>query len=202
MTDGVPLKLKLDPDEYRCTWFLPNEDGTTTPVPGDLVLRANDAPRGHLYGDDVPVEWTISDGSKGAGFPQTKTYEQLTGKLVNGHDVILLDVELEIWTTDQAVVFPRTALVGLGLPAADQLRFDEIKVQVSALDVVAGIGPLKSFTFPADGSGTSMAHGRSRDNPTAHKSGRTAELPSGWSTTARLAWETRTSTEWPSARWQ
>ncbi|WP_169734294.1 ApeA N-terminal domain 1-containing protein [Hamadaea tsunoensis] len=153
--NDIPLKVKLDPGEYRVTWYLPDDGRPEVAVTGDLELRGNGYPLGRMYGSEVPVEWKVGDGGSSAGFPQRKFYERLRGKLVSGLDVILLSVEVEIWTHDQAILIPRAALVGMGIGKLEDLVFDWIKVQVTAQDVVAGVAPLKSITFP---SGANLRH--------------------------------------------
>jgi hypothetical protein len=148
MTDGIPLKIKPEPGEYRCTLVVPGTDGTLLRLPGDLDLRGGQPPRAAAYGD-VPISWDYTSGSKSAGFPQNKTFDVIRGKLLQGQDVLLIDVQMSIWAPERAHLFPRVALVGMGIADHDVLLFDSIKIQITGSDAVAGIGPLKSFTFPA-----------------------------------------------------
>jgi hypothetical protein len=84
-------------------------------------------------------------------FPQRVSHPSMTGELRNGPKVILLDAEVETWHPDRAFINARAALVGPSRAATDvPLLFDTITIQLSGLDAFAGIGPLKSFTYPAD----------------------------------------------------
>src|SRR6266540_1036061 len=142
-----PLKLRPDPGEYRCTWTLVDDGGGVTEMPGDLELREDDAPRGYMYGDQIPVEWQ-GEEQRAASFPQRRHYARVVGKLINGHEAVLIETDLLIWAPDRAILHPRAALVGDHIPSHTSPRFVSIKVQITGLDIMAGIGPLKAFSFP------------------------------------------------------
>ncbi|MDW3851005.1 hypothetical protein NMK34_30810 [Micromonospora sp. BRA006-A] len=93
-----------------------------------------------------------SNGETSASFPQVYSYATLRGELRNGLDVLLLDAQVISWHPDAAAIDARAALVGHWSDSGDPLTFDDIKLQVSGLDVISGVGPLKSFTFPTSGA--------------------------------------------------
>jgi hypothetical protein len=151
MTDGVPLKLRLAPGEYRCVWLMPDDQGGVRRLDGDIMLSVESPPRGNAYGD-VPLVWEHRDGQSSAGFPQTYSFPVLRGELRNGLDVVLLEAEVHSWDASQALVTARVALVGApGLMKNDPPIFDDMKLQITGLDSFYGVAPLKSFTFPATG---------------------------------------------------
>lgn len=152
MTDGVPLKLRLKPDEYRCVWLIPDDNGTIQRIDGDVELIADRFPRGNAYGD-VPLKYqTLANGETSAGFPQVYSYKVLRGELRNGLDILLLDAQLISWHPDAATVDARVALVGFWPNGDDSPKFDDIKLQITGLDAISGAGPLRSFTFPTSGT--------------------------------------------------
>ncbi|MGK5441807.1 hypothetical protein ACSNN7_08290 [Micromonospora sp. URMC 105] len=142
MTDGVPLRLRVDPDEYRCKWRIPRADGSLVEVDGDVELKANRPPRAGAYGD-VPVAWDLADGQHSAGFPQVTEIPYLRGRMLNGQDVVLIDSTLWVWAPDRALIDARAALVGPCIEDQLDILFDVAKVQISGLDAIAGIGPLR-----------------------------------------------------------
>ncbi|MEV1070868.1 hypothetical protein [Micromonospora parva] len=152
MTDGVPLKPRLKPDEYRCVWLVPEGGGETRRIDGDVELIADRPPRGNAYGD-VPMESQISpNGETSTSFPQVYSHAILRGELRNGLDVLLLDAQIVSWHPDAAAIDARAALVGYWSKSDDSLAFDDIKLQITSLDAISGVGPLKSFTFPTGGT--------------------------------------------------
>ncbi|WP_157155922.1 HEPN domain-containing protein [Diaminobutyricimonas sp. LJ205] len=144
--DGVPLKVTLEPGEYRVEWQLPSASGEVSTFSGDLELIADRPPRGHVYGD-VPVEWM--GGAEGvASFPQTYVVPKVAGRLLNGQAVVLVDASVEIWFPERATIRARAALVGRESLAADELLVKRIEVQIEGLDAVAGIGPIGKVKIP------------------------------------------------------
>ncbi|MCZ7424851.1 hypothetical protein O7607_03805 [Micromonospora sp. WMMA1949] len=152
MTDGIPLKTRLQPDRYNCVWLVPDESGQVRRLVGDLELSADRPPAGSAYGN-IPLRLDPSpSGTRSAGFPQQRSYPTLRGELRNGLDVVLIEAETFSMSFDAASIDGRAALVGWWpAPQETPLAFDDIKIQVTGLDAIAGVGPLKSFTFPAGG---------------------------------------------------
>ncbi|MEH1013573.1 hypothetical protein V6U90_10715 [Micromonospora sp. CPCC 206060] len=150
MTDGIPLKLRLKPDDYRCVWLVPGDTGQLRRLDGDVDLIADRPPKGNAYGE-VPMEISIfPNGTTFAHFPQTSSHSILRGEMRNGLDLLLLDADIVAWHPDAAAVRARAALTGRW-PQNEPLLFDDLKIQVTGLDTLAGVGPLKSFSFPTSG---------------------------------------------------
>lgn len=153
MAEGVPLKPRLAPGQYRGRWSVPDETGALQHLDGDLDLPAGRPPSVSVVGR-VPLQVEQGDGFTSASFPQQFTHPLIVGELRNGSSIILLDAEVQSWHDDQAFINARAALAGppqaaLGGP----LTFDTITIQITGLDAYAGIGPIKSFTFPTDAQG-------------------------------------------------
>lgn len=145
------MKPRLKPDEYRCVWLVPEGDRTRR-LDGDVELLADRPPRGNVYGD-VPMEsQTSPNGEVSTSFPQVRSHNVLRGELRNGLDVLLLDAQVVTWQPDAAVIDARAALVGSWSTNSDPILFDDIKLQITSLDAISGVGPLKSFTFPTNGT--------------------------------------------------
>ncbi len=147
MANKSPLEPRLIPDTYRCTWSVPDESGVLHPLPGDLKLSSGLPPEGFIYAD-IPGVWE-SDGVTGvASFPQYRSYPTLHGKLINGLDVILYDADTMAWTEGQAIISPKCALVGPYRKSEGEPKFDAFRIQVSHMDSLFGIAPIKSWTIP------------------------------------------------------
>jgi hypothetical protein len=114
---------------------------------GDLVLQANRPPRGDAYGH-VPLIYEEAGNSKWVSFPQTYRPSLVTGRLLNGLLVILVDPVVALWARDRATIHARAALVGRSPSAPTTIRASQMTVQVTGLDAVSGIGPLRQFKIP------------------------------------------------------
>jgi hypothetical protein len=150
VASAAPLKLALEPGDYRVRWDLPTAGGTaTTSLDGDLELLPDRAPRGHAHGEvDLQWEGPGADGSKGAAFPQIYPVASIFGTLLNGMEVQLLDAEVEIWFPGRATINARAALVGRQRLDATTLGVKSFEVQVEGLDAVSGIGPIRETRIP------------------------------------------------------
>ncbi|MBF8190599.1 hypothetical protein ITP53_33785 [Nonomuraea sp. K274] len=147
LSDVVPLKHILEPGQYRVEWTLPGQTGDVVTLQGDLVLQANRPPRGDAYGN-VPLIYEEAGNSRWVPFPQTYTPSLVTGRLLNGLLVILVDPVVALWTRDRARIHARAALVGRAPSAPTTIRASQMTMQVTGLDAVSGIGPLRQFKFP------------------------------------------------------
>lgn len=146
MVDGVPLSLLLEPGEYRVEWQLPSQMGGAIAVPGDLELASDRPPRGNVFGK-LPVEWL--GGAVGlTSFPQTYKAEMVVGRLLNGFTVVLVDVIVEIWTSDRGTVRARAALLGREPFVGNDIQVARVDVQVEGLDAVTGVGPIGQVDIP------------------------------------------------------
>src|SRR5689334_2968504 len=106
MADGVALKPRLEPGQYRGRWSVPDESGTVHELDGDLDLTAGRPPTASLSGK-VPLVMEHRDGSTMAVFPQRFSHPVMTGALRNGPTVVLIDADVETWHHDQAFVSAR-----------------------------------------------------------------------------------------------
>lgn len=146
--DGVPLRLRLAPGTYRVRWSLVGDDGTSADLEGDLELRADERPRGNLY-EGVPIRRKmIREGSWYSQLPQTRHEDVLRGRLLNAMQVTLLDVEIVMWEHNRAVITAAAALVGGPLSGAFDGGVASVLLQVTGLDAVAGIAPVKRVKLP------------------------------------------------------
>jgi hypothetical protein len=149
MTDRTALNLAFDPDDYLCSWQIPDGEGRSVTIPGNLTVRANLPPKGVLYGD-VPIQWTESDfGGGSAGFPQTVHRDVVIGRLANGAHVAVADATIEYWFPGQGHVTGASAVLSrVGVPDTETAVYSQIEFQVQGLDAVAGVAPLKSMSWP------------------------------------------------------
>jgi hypothetical protein len=146
MPSEAPLRLVVKPGSYRCTWLIPGEDNGVIRLGGDLSLEPDGPPTGAFYGD-VPFTWTDDRDGRSGNIPQHLPYSELRAELVNGLEVILIDVSAN-FAHDRGFVRGRLAIVGLPAVLTTSV-YSSIELQISGLDVVAGIGPLKLSRFPA-----------------------------------------------------
>ncbi|WP_181804627.1 ApeA N-terminal domain 1-containing protein [Streptomyces shenzhenensis] len=146
MTEKVPLRLQLEPGTYRCTWSVPAEDGRQRELHGDIELTTGSVPRGEIY-EDVPGS-EIVRGVR--SFPQQSRYPILRAKLINGFELIGLDAIVNAWAPERATVLLRCALVGLWGAGSreEEPNFEGLTAQVTHLDSIFGIGPIRSYGFP------------------------------------------------------
>ncbi|SFT30932.1 HEPN domain-containing protein [Streptomyces sp. ok210] len=147
MTEKAPLRLRLEPGTFPCTWSLPAEDGRQRELHGDIELTAGSIPRGEIY-EDVPGS-EIANGVR--AFPQQSRYPILRAKLINGLELIGFDVVVSAWAPERATVFLRCALVGLRRAKSleGEQVFAGLTAQVTHLDSIFGTGPIRSYGFPA-----------------------------------------------------
>lgn len=146
MDPTAPLRHVVAPGEYRCLWTVPNEDGTSREIHGDVELRPDRQVRGSAYGN-VPLEVNVDKHGSSTRYPQKYEYPLLWGQLLQGQRILLIDALLHVWDSEQAAVVARAALVGQ-LELDEPIAFDRARIQVSGLDSLAGIGPIRSFEFP------------------------------------------------------
>ncbi|MFJ3419089.1 HEPN domain-containing protein [Streptomyces sp. NPDC086082] len=139
------LKVLLQPETYRCTWQIPdNNGGESIELSGDLNLRRDRSPEGTIYGE-IPNIKRSSDAG-GAGFPQEHTYPALRCNLENGRVATLLDCTVSAWQPDMAIIFAKCALVGF--EPLETILFDRIKIQISNIDSNFGVSPIGRHTIP------------------------------------------------------
>ncbi|MGW5154430.1 ApeA N-terminal domain 1-containing protein [Nonomuraea wenchangensis] len=128
-------------------WTLPGQTGDVVTLKGNLVLQADRPPRGNAYGN-VPLIYEEAGDSRWVPFPQTYRPSLVTGRLLNGLLVILVDPVVALWTGDRATIHARAALVGRTPSAPTTIRASQMTMQVTGLDAISGIGPLRQFKYP------------------------------------------------------
>lgn len=145
------LKLLLEPGDYACTINLPDDDGSTREVAGEIELvGGNRPPRGNLFGY-LPHE--VLTGV--ATFPQRSSYPVLRGRLRNNQELVLLDVSVTTLFPEQSSFSARAALVGF--PQSDFAdSFHKIRLQTIHLDRVIDYAPLAETKLPKPKPGEAL----------------------------------------------
>ncbi|MFE9904327.1 ApeA N-terminal domain 1-containing protein [Streptomyces achromogenes] len=156
----TPLRLSYEPDDYLCTWDVPDGKGGSIELPGQLEVLPNRAPKGSVYGR-LPLNRDEPQGGVFSfSFPQVVEAPVLSGTLANGGSVILLDARITYWTMNQGYVTGSAALLGKGgeffgrrsskaserdneIPLVSAIEF-----QITALDALAGTAPIASVQTP------------------------------------------------------
>lgn len=152
--DKRALELIYDPDEYLCTWSVPDGEGGWRRLSGSVEVRANRPPRGQVYGD-VPLRNSSTSPHESAfDFPQRTELPALRASLANGGTLILLDAAIEYWFPGSGIVTGSAALLGTGSGFFGRLtgvvdtseqpvpRVKAAQVQIVALDAVLGTAPI------------------------------------------------------------
>lgn len=180
MPEKAPLRLLFDPDEYLCTWRIPDSAGGWVDVPGVLVVAADSPPEATIYGT-LPIVTTETEGGTfAAHFPQVVPAPVLRGHLANGGHVALLDASINYWLPGQGHIRAAAAVLSHREVIGEEPSFKSVKLQVGGLDWIAGIGPIKSTSWPAEGSehlaGTWSAEGEPASSQTWTDDGATLRL--------------------------
>lgn len=168
----MALELLYDPDEYLCTWSVPDGTGGWRTLSGSVDAQANRPPRGQAYGD-VPLDSSTTLGQSAVTFPQHTTLPALRASLANGGTLILLDAEISYWSPGSGHIDGSAALLGKGngllgrmtgvIEASEQPvpRVTSARIQITALDAVLGTAPIHEVANPA-------IPGAPKDQWTAH----------------------------------
>jgi hypothetical protein len=159
--DARALELIYDPDEYLCTWSVPDGEGGWRSLSGSVDVRANRPPRGQVYGD-VPLRNSSTSPHESAySFPQHAELPALRASLANGGTLILLDAKISYWSPGSGQVTGSAALLGSGsgffgrltgvVDASEQPapRVTAARAQIVALDAVLGTAPINKVSNPA-----------------------------------------------------
>lgn len=151
MTRKAALKLSFTPDDYLVTWQLPLPDGGTADAHGALTVEAGKPPQGTAHGS---FEGHLEEMTSGVmGFPQYVDVPIMTGNLSTGANVLLINARVSYWIPGQARIDAGAAIITLAHgSASDEALFKSFNVQVGGLDAIAGVGPIKSTTFPKQGA--------------------------------------------------
>ncbi|MEU8632488.1 hypothetical protein AB0C38_09995 [Amycolatopsis sp. NPDC048633] len=161
MSQKTALSLKFAPDDYLVTWRLPSTKGGTFAAHGALTVAAGQPPMGVAHGEFYHVLETMTGG--GFGFPQSVEVPALIGSMSNGANVVLVDARVEYWLPNQARITAAAAVITLAdVSDTEEARFASFKIQISGLDAVTGVSPIRRTNFPEKGAaGTWSAELRS-----------------------------------------
>lgn len=158
--DPKALPLIYDPDEYLCTWSVPDGEGGWRTLSGSLDARVNRPPRGQVYGDVPLRDRSTTPGQSAFDFPQRTELPALRASLANGSTLILLDAEISYWSPGAGHVDGSAALLGKGggffgrvtgvVEASVQPvpRITSARFQIAALDAVLGTVPIDKVANP------------------------------------------------------
>lgn len=154
MTDEAVRPTHTAPGTYPCIWNL-GDDGA---VDGEIVLSASASPSGNArWSVEKPTVLELEDGRREeqSSFPQTGTLPYLKGRIKNsGEDILLGNVSLYTWFSDDTIVDADFALVGHSLFEMMDDGFRTANLQVTALDAISGSPPIASTTFPTRNVGS------------------------------------------------
>ncbi|MBX9243854.1 hypothetical protein ICW40_03420 [Actinotalea ferrariae] len=159
--DRKALDRIFDPDEYLCTWSVPDGNGGWRELSGSVDARVNRPPRGQVYGDVPLHKSSATAGQTVFAFPQRAELPALRASLANGGTLILLDAEILYWSPGSGDVTGSAALLVKGRGFFDLMkdgvepaeqpapRLAGARIQIAALDAVGGTAPIDRVTNPA-----------------------------------------------------
>lgn len=151
-------KLPVHPGDYAVEWFLADRV-----IPGELSLESGRPPKATLFGDVVPRDW-----NQGGGFPEDHSFDRVVGRLRSNLDVVLTDANISIWFPQRSLGGARHAVVGMGVAAVPGHAFHRARFQVTNLDLLFGVAPIRSITWPAEGTPRLEGQFSIETNPEAH----------------------------------
>ncbi len=154
MTRKAALKLSFSPDDYLVTWQLPSPEGGRFDAHGALTVEAGKSPTGIAHGDFENKLEQMSDGA--ISFPQIVTAPVMSGNLSTGANALLVNARVTYWFPTQARIEADAAIITLAeVSAIEEMPFQSFDIQISGLDALAGVGPIKSTKLPTmGGAGT------------------------------------------------
>lgn len=150
MTRKAALRLSFAPDDYLATWQLPSPNGGAFTAQGALTVEAGKSPKATAYGNFASQLEKEAGG--GIGFPQSVDAPVLAGSLSNGANVLLVNAQVSYWLPDQATIHSTAAIITLADVASEQALFEQFDIQITGLDAIAGVAPIKGTTFPKEGA--------------------------------------------------
>ena len=156
---GDAMSGLIDTGTHRTTWTLSKPPGTEVwDVSGEVDLQGMRQPAGTVFGT-APVNWTVTGGSVGAGFPQHFNYPLVHGEMNGNLDVVLIDAHLTVFgehpreglgsfKAGNAYFNAWAALVGRDAPRNGPVLVDSGVIQVPYLESFVGKSPIAEITFP------------------------------------------------------
>lgn len=152
-------KLSVQPGEYAVEWFFDERV-----IPGELGMEPDRPPVAVVFGDVVVRDW-----SRGGGFPEDHTFSRVTGRLRSQLDVVLTDAHIPIWFPQRSHGSARHAVVGMGVANVPGDAFHRARFQLTNLDLLFGVAPIKSVSWPAEGRPRLDGEFSIEANPEAHQ---------------------------------
>lgn len=140
--------------DYHCEWYFPSptEDKVST-LYGSIQLRDLRRPTGTIlnFNGDIGEIIDATTWEYSANFPQTFKHKIIRGRLSGrGQEILLFDATIYSMGEGSADIRGSSAIVGYSLPEGDCPRFLGIELQISSLDKLGGLRPLKSAHFPTN----------------------------------------------------
>lgn len=135
-------RCPVQPGDYAVEWFLADRV-----ISGELSLESGRPPSVALFGDVVPRDW-----SQERGFPEEHSLDRVVGRLRSNLDVVLTDAHIWIAFPQQSLGSARHAVVGMDVADVARDAFHRSRFQVTNLDLLFGIAPIRSITWPAEGT--------------------------------------------------
>jgi hypothetical protein len=151
-------KLPVHPGEYAVEWFIDDRV-----IPGELELEPSRPPKATLFGDVVHRDWT-----RGGGLPEDHAFERIRGRLRSNLDVVLTDAHIAIWFPQRSLGSARHAVVGMNIADVPGDKYHRIRFQITELDLLFGAAPVRSVSYPGDGTPPLHGHFGIDVNPDAH----------------------------------
>ncbi len=150
-------KLSFQPGNYAAEWFWGERS-----VAGEFSADPLRPPEIGIFGDVEEQDW-----SQGVGLPRDYEYERVAGRTRSGHDIVLTEVHISIWAPGRSLGSARHAVVGLGVGNVPGDAYSRIRFQMTDLDRLFGIGPIKSVSWPAESTPHLHGHFGMDANPDA-----------------------------------
>ena len=133
-------KLALAPGTYAAEWQLDDRA-----LSGELTAEPSHPPAFELYGDMSDVDWT-----GGRELPEMHELTRLAGTLRSNEDVVLTDARVFTWVPGRNTGSARFAVVGLGIGGVPEDRYARVRLQITGADLLFGIPPIKTVSWPSD----------------------------------------------------
>lgn len=157
--------LPVAAGEYATEWFLGDRK-----VAGEVDLRPLLPPKVTMFDDVEETDW-----SAGGGFPQEHEYERIVGRTRSGLDIVLTDANVAIWFPQRSLGSARHAVVGHDVATVAGDAFSQIEFQFTEADLLFGVAPIKSVSWPGDGTPPLAGQFAMEGNPAANHNWESAD---------------------------
>ena len=136
-------KVPVVPGDYAVEWFVDDRS-----LAGELSLEPNRPPLAELFGHVVPP----NSSSNVRGFPEEYHFDRFTGRLRSNLDVVLTDAHISTWFPQRSHLSARHAIVGMNVSEVLGDAFCHARFQLTSLDLLFGVAPVQSVTWPPEGA--------------------------------------------------